>query len=67
MSMNLPMTAVSDAALVTRMYDLVRAGDGDALEMMQLDAAIYGRLAEAYGETIPELEAAPRIENRWAA
>ena len=67
MSMNLPMNAVSDDALVTRLYELVRTGDGDAQEIMQLDAAIYGRLAEAYGETIPELEALPRIESRWAA
>lgn len=67
MSMNLPMNTVSDDALVTRMYDLVRTGEGDPQELMQLDAAIYGRLAEAYGETIPELDALPRIESRWAA
>jgi hypothetical protein len=33
---------------VTRLFDLVRAGDVDNLEFSQLDSLVYGRLLRAY-------------------
>ncbi len=33
---------------VTRLYDLVRAGEVDNLEFSQLDSLVYGRLLRAY-------------------
>lgn len=33
---------------VTRLYDLVRAGDFDNVEFNQLDSLVYSRLLETY-------------------
>ncbi|MFC3551743.1 hypothetical protein ACFOLC_12060 [Lysobacter cavernae] len=57
---NLTLDNVSDDALMARMYELARGGDHGTVESMQLDAAIYARLAETYGE-------ASQQEDRQAA
>lgn len=53
---NLTLDNVSNDALMARLYELARNGERQSAESLQLDAAVYARLAEAYGESIPELE-----------
>ena len=48
---NLTLDNVSDDALMSRLFELAQDGDASSSEMEQLDAAIYGRLLQAYGET----------------
>ncbi|HEY0506024.1 MAG TPA: hypothetical protein VGD42_21275 [Lysobacter sp.] len=44
---------LSDDALMTRLYDLARNGRQDSLETAQIDAEVYNRLLQAYGEAEP--------------
>ncbi len=47
---NLTLDNVSDDALMSRLFELAQSGDAGSAELEQLDAAIYNRLLEAYGE-----------------
>jgi hypothetical protein len=41
-------TESTEHQAVTRLFDLVRAGEVDNLEFTQLDSLVYGRLLQAY-------------------
>lgn len=43
-------------AVITRLFDLARNGEGDDAELRELDAQIQAGLAAAYGEGEIELE-----------
>lgn len=49
---------LSDDALMTRLYELARNGRQDSVETAQLDAEVYNRLIQAYGEAEPASRAA---------
>jgi hypothetical protein len=42
--------ASTEHQAVTRLFDLVHAGDVDNLEFNQLDSLVYGRLLRTYAE-----------------
>ncbi len=44
---------LSDDALMARLYELARNGRQDCVETSQLDAEVYNRLLQAYGEAEP--------------
>lgn len=46
----------SNEVLMHRLFDLARERPGSP-EIARIDAVIYVRLAQAYGEVIPELQA----------
>ncbi|ALN58455.1 MULTISPECIES: hypothetical protein [Lysobacter] len=43
-------------AVIARLFDLARNGEGDDAELRELDAQIQAGLAAAYGEGALELE-----------
>ena len=45
---HVPADALSDAAAVERLFELVASGNDDAAELARLDALVYGRLLQAY-------------------
>ncbi|RNF85271.1 hypothetical protein [Montanilutibacter psychrotolerans] len=45
--------SASDDDLMHRLFDLATHGDHESSELLALDAAVYSRLAAAYGETTP--------------
>lgn len=47
---HLTLDHVSDDALMARLYDLARSGR-QTVETAQIDAEVYARLLQAYGET----------------
>lgn len=50
---HLTLDNVSDDALMTRLYELARNGR-QSVETAQVDAEVYSRLLQAYGETAPD-------------
>ena len=48
---NLTLDNVSDDALMSRLFELAQTGDDASAELEQLDAAVYARLMQAYGDT----------------
>lgn len=45
---------LSDDALMSRLYELARNGKQDSVETAQIDAEVYNRLLQAYGDAQPE-------------
>jgi len=50
---HLTLDHVSDDALMTRLYELARNGR-HSVETAQIDAEVYARLMQAYGDTVPD-------------
>ncbi|MBU8978091.1 MULTISPECIES: hypothetical protein [unclassified Lysobacter] len=50
---HLTLDHVSDDALMTRLYELARAGR-QTVETAQIDAEVYARLMQTYGEAAPD-------------
>ena len=44
---------LSNDALMARLYDLARNGRQDSVETAQIDAEVYNRLLQAYGDAEP--------------
>lgn len=47
---HLTLDHVSDDALMTRLFELARNGKQDSIETAQIDAEVYNRLLQAYGD-----------------
>lgn len=45
---------LSDDALMARLYELARTGRQESVETAQLDAEVYNRLLQAYGDAEPQ-------------
>ncbi|GAA5075115.1 hypothetical protein [Lysobacter panacisoli] len=51
---HLTLDHVSDDQLMSRLYELARNGKQDSIETAQIDAEVYNRLIQAYGEATAE-------------
>lgn len=52
--------SVSDHLLVSRLYELTCEGGRDNPELESLDAIVYQRLLETYGDDSTDISQAPR-------